>query len=141
MNNTDPYRSVGFAEHVGYRTTLFEEGRAEMELEIQAHHLNGHGIAHGGVLLSVLDAVGGLAGCYGGPDERLPSVTLNLTTNFLTPLRAGRVRCIGTRSGGGKSVFFSECRALDEDGNVVATATGAYRLFSRGKRMDRPDRG
>lgn len=127
---TNPHGRAGFIDLVGYRVTVFEPDYCEMELDLDpARHANNLGLTHGGVIMTVLDAVGGLAGCFKTPTERIPSATLNFTTNFLAPPSGDVIRFTGRRVGGGKSVFFAECQALTSDGELIATASGAYRLF------------
>lgn len=122
--------AVGFNKFVGLELVEWNTDYACIALEMDEHHLNGLDIAHGGVLLSALDAACGMSGCYSPPpEERRYSMTISLTTNFVRPLRNGQLRAIARRVGGGKTVFFSEGKIVDTEGELVASATGTFRYL------------
>lgn len=119
---------VGFNAHIGMRLVEWAPDYACVALEFEDHHLNSIGIAHGGILLSALDFACGMSGCYTSPPrDRGASVTLSLTTTFMRPFRGGILRAEARRTGGGKTIFFSEGTVKDENGEVVSAATGTYR--------------
>jgi len=130
MQHHDPQIPVGFNKHVGLRLTEWSMGHALVELDMEAHHWNGLGIAHGGVLLSALDFACGMCGSYRpAPEPRSFCMTVSLSTNFISPIRGGLLRAIGTKVGGGRSIFFAEARVLDEYDTLIATASGAFKIM------------
>ena len=123
--------SVGFNNFVGYKVSEWGVDHACVTLEMDTHHLNSLGVSHGGVLLSALDYACGMSGCYRvPPQERRLCMTLSLTTNFVSPLHDGLLRATAVRVGGGKSTFFSDGKIIDEEGKLIASATGTFRLLS-----------
>ena len=87
-------------------------------------------MAHGGVALVLLDTVGGvhvLAAC----PELARLATISLSTNFVRPVRPGRVVATASiqRIGGAVAYTSMALHASDFDGEILATAHGAYRLF------------
>ena len=53
-----------FRDLVGYRLIEWGDGYAKLELTLDARHMNRSGVAHGGVLTTLMDAVGGYAGTW-----------------------------------------------------------------------------
>lgn len=120
---------VGFNAELGFRLVEWEEGRAVMELDIQAKHRNRSGVLHGGVMATLIDAVCGYAGVWrpaGEPPAK--ALTLTLTTNFMGQTREGTIRAVATRKGGGKRIFFAAGEVIDADGSVLAMGEGSYRI-------------
>ena len=81
---------AGFRAHVGYRTTVWREGYAEVEIDVGEPHLNMQGRLHGGVQATLLDAAMGraVAWCSVAGNVRR-AVTVSLTTHFLATARLG----------------------------------------------------
>ena len=140
MSGFDPNNPVGFNKLVGYRLAEWELDRAAVELDMTEGHLNGLGVAHGGVLVAALDYCLGMSGSYQPPPaERRWCMTITLTTNFISPLKGRLLRTDARLTGGGKTIFFAEGEITDEDGTLVASATGSFRRLS--KKPDPPGDG
>ncbi len=127
-----PYQHGNFAETIGYRLTAWREHAAEISLEVDARHMNRSGRLHGGVLATVIDAACGFAGCYQAPPgQGRRALTLSLTTQYLRPVADGtRLTATATRSGGGRTIFFSSCEVRDAEGRLVATGSGTFKYRS-----------
>ena len=121
----------GFQQMVGYEITDWEVGRAVIVLHVEEKHGNRHGLAHGGVLMTIMDAACTRAGAV-GPDtsDIRRAATVTMTTNFIAPVKPGPVRCEAEKTGGGRRLFFAEARAYDSEDNLVATATATCRYAS-----------
>lgn len=61
------------------------DGQAVLRLVLQRKHLNGHAIAHGGVVHLIADCAAGFAANSGGE----PAVTQTNTITFISAARAG----------------------------------------------------
>ncbi len=117
-----------FQAHVGFELTGWGPGYARFEIDMEAHHANRHGKLHGGVYAIVLDSAMGFSGAFtGDPDDRILTMTLSMTTNFLGAARGPRLVAEGWHTGGGRKIFFTEGRMTDSDGTLVATATGTFK--------------
>jgi uncharacterized protein (TIGR00369 family) len=119
----------GFNVTVGYELTEWEDGHAVLELDVEQRHLNRSGVLHGGVIATILDAACGYAGQYcGEPGNVRLAVTLSLNTQFIGQAKAGRVRCVATKIGGGRKIYFCRGDMFNADGDLIASAEGVYRF-------------
>ena len=123
-----------FQRLVGYRTRISAAHGAYVELEIEERHLSQYGVAHGGVALVLLDTVGGVHVLMARP-ELARLATISLSANFIKPVRPGYVVATAAIQRIGGAIAYTSM-ALHEggfDGEVLATAHGAYRLFRAGR--------
>jgi len=122
--------NVTFSRHVGARVEGVESGRAVVYLDVGEEHLNGGDTVHGGVHALLLDNAMGIA-AISSAGRRVATAQMNI--HFLGPVREGRVRCKGEVLHTTRRTVTTEGRAYDAEGNLVALATGAFRIFeSRG---------
>ena len=83
-NATNPQALMGYHELLGMHMVAWEEGRAVVELTIEAKHLNRSGNVHGGVP-SMLDSALSLAGLHCEvPGNIRRGMTLSLTCLLYT---------------------------------------------------------
>lgn len=124
--------ATGFASLVGYRIALWSWGRADVALEVAEEHLNRSGILHGGVVSTLIDTACGYSGCYcDAPGRARRAMTLQLTTQFLSPARLGqRLTASATVTGGGKSVFFADCAVRADDGTPIGRGHGVFKYIA-----------
>ncbi len=124
---TGPFESL-----VGYRARLDPEGSLRLELEVEERHLNQYGSAHGGVTLTLLDSAGGL-GCLVGVPGLERVATISLAANFVRGVAPGLVVARAQLDAVGATVAYATVRlqAGDAGAALLATATGAFRLFRR----------
>jgi uncharacterized protein (TIGR00369 family) len=115
-------------DHLGAKLVSWGVGRCEVELAIDAHHLNRQSSLHGGVAAALLDAACGYAGLITDPNaEPGNASTVMLTISYLDKASAGRVRAVGRVTRSGRSLYFSTGELLTEDGRSLATAQGAFK--------------
>lgn len=120
-----------FRELLGMRVVEMAPDRAIVEFPVLPHLMNYAGMLHGGAVASVIDMAGALAGCYSeDPQQRRFAVTLAFTTSFIATTRAGVVRAVGIKQGGGKQIFTSTVEMFDAGGKLIATGQGTYRYLS-----------
>jgi len=104
------------------------DGTARCHLDIGPQHTNRHGGLHGGILSCMLDnAMGFAASLTGDAAGATRFTTISMTTQYLAPARVGRVTATGEVSGSGRSLVFTEGVVMDQDGMVIATASGVYK--------------
>ena len=78
----------GFRQLVGYRATVWRDGLAEFEIEIDERHYNSSGFLHGGVYVALLDSAMSHAATWcNTTGNRRRCVTLSLSTSFLATAR------------------------------------------------------
>ena len=116
-----------YLEFLGFKLIDWKDGYARLEMPVRSDHRNTVGFLHGGVISSLLDIAGAVAGSYGDAKESV-SITVNLNVNFMAPHQGD------TAVGGGElvrtttSLFFTQARLLDPENNrLCATATGTYK--------------
>lgn len=101
-------------------------GWASIGLDIGPHHMNRNGIAHGGVIATLLDSASGLACVFGDDGEIVRKVvTVSLTTNFLRPVVTGRLTATAHVRAGVRT-FTVDCDCVDDTGTLVATSMGVF---------------
>ena len=121
----DPYP---LQKHLGFFITAWSEGFARFELPLEHFLMNRYGIPHGGVHSLMCDTAMGYAGCYtGDPENRKLGMTLNLSVNYMGPLKGEMMIAEARVTGGGRKTFFAEAVIKDELDNVTARGTGVFR--------------
>ena len=94
--STQQKPSHGFRRLIGYQTKVWSEHYGEVTLAIDDRHDNSHGIVHGGVYATLLDAAFGHAVAFCGvPGRTRLAVTITLQTTYLAPARRGVLTGIG----------------------------------------------
>lgn len=131
MTNLDYLNGMfdsGFNEVLGMRLVEWSDGYAKARLDVGQQHLNPLNRMHGGVLCSILDMVCGFAGNYCGDEGILRSmVTVSLTTNFVGKANGGILWIEGNQMSAGRSIFTSNATVKDEEGTLIAHATGTFK--------------
>jgi uncharacterized protein (TIGR00369 family) len=114
---------IPFAEHCGVEEVDFVDGRTRLRLALKPEHSNHLGIAHGGLLCTLLDiAMGTVARCTLGQ----PVMTLDMQTSFLAPGR-GVLLAEGRILRAGRSILFCEAEIRTEAGDLVAKSSGVFK--------------
>ena len=130
MKRDFPLR-IPFVEHLGLELWGFGDGKAELRVDLQESHLNSWEVAHGGVLMTMLDvALAHAARSHHSHDpSSAPGVaTIEMKTSFMRPAE-GELRALGTLVHRTASMAFCEGRVLDEHGEVCATASGTFKYL------------
>lgn len=117
-----------FLEKLGVELTTWSQGYAEMRLDISPELGNRTGRIHGGVICTLLDAVCGYCGLYAPPGEPiLRSLTLSLTTNFISTGEGSTLVAKGYIVRKGRTVFFARAEVWLDDTELMATAVGTFK--------------
>ena len=94
-----------------------------MRARARPEHVNNLGIAHGGLICTLLDvAMGTAARCTVG----LPVMTLDMQASFLSPGR-GELTAEGRVVRAGRSIVFCEAEVRSAEGELVAKASGLFK--------------
>jgi len=118
-----------FNAYLGTEVVRREEGVVEVALDLGPHHLNNRGVAHGGVIGSLLDSALGAAVISAIPTEWWCATT-SLTLQFLDGAGEGRLVAVGRVVRRGRSVAFATGQVHDARGRLIATASGSWHLWS-----------
>lgn len=114
---------------VGYVIDLgAADGSVRVTLDLAPCHLNRVGSLHGGIVAMLLDAAAGFAVSRGWSEAgNALLVTVSLTTDYIASVNHGRVIAVGRITGGGQSVKFAQAELRGEEGQLLATASGAFK--------------
>ena len=129
----DPNRPSGaYTDLIGYRLIKHDKGYCELELKVEAKHLNRLGVPHGGSLATLIDTAAGIAIALAqGTEQVIPAVTLSLSMQFLGQAKVGDVLiATGRRVGGGRTVAYGTTEIKTRDGRAIARGDATFRYVS-----------
>ena len=117
---------IPFAEKLGVRIVHRNIGDVGLELDLIDDHMNSWQMAHGGVIMSMLDIVMGMS-AKTLDDASSGATTIELKTNFLKAA-TGRVTARALAQRAGRSLVFVEGELRNEPQDLLARATGTFKL-------------
>ena len=119
-----------FLQHIGVYDLEVEQGQAKVRLTFDdQRHANGIGVAHGGVICTLLDVVMGYSAFSWGGDYK-PIVTVDQSVQFMGSLR-GAVQAQGRVTRGGRSLIYCSAEILDDAGEWIASGIGTFKRVER----------
>jgi len=132
-------RRIPFLDHLGVELVSFGQGRAELAVLVRPELCNSMQVAHGGVVMTVLDAALAIAGRAAHTDDYdapVNTITIEMKTSFIRP-GAGRLQVRAECVHKATRLMFCEGEARDEQDRLVARASGTFKLWVA-KAGDRP---
>jgi uncharacterized protein (TIGR00369 family) len=121
----DYHKKVKFAAHLGIEQVALEPGVARMACALQPHMTNSWGIAHGGVIMTLLDVTLCMAARTLHPHSA-GIMTIELSTAFIDGGK-GTLQSEARVLRNGRSLIFVDGEVRNEDGTLVAKAQGTVR--------------
>jgi len=121
---------IPFVEALGMRLWRFEPGLAEIGLELGPTMLNSWQVAHGGVLMTLLDVAMAHAARSvreGDPGGAPGLATIEMKTSFLRAAE-GSLMATGTLLHATTKIAFCEGAVRDATGAICAHATGTFKF-------------
>ena len=121
-------KNASFTEWVGTQLLSTEEGRAVASLQAEEWHLNAMGAVHGGLLSTLIDVSMAEALATIAEEGEQP-FTIQITVNYMKPAKQGTLTSTAEVRMGGDRATIVEAEVVqeeEEDGEVVALATGTY---------------
>ncbi len=118
-----------FYRWTGMRVAAAEPGSVTLTLDLEEHHANLQGFAHGGVLATLADAAMGLS-VRSALEPGRRHVTIELGVHYLRAVRTGRVTANGRAVRIGREIAYAEAAITDERGTDLARASGTYSVTS-----------
>lgn len=142
---------IPFVEQLGFELWAFGGGQAEVRMNIAETHLNSWEVAHGGVLMTLLDVAmahaarspGAAAGATvaagfapvatdaatAGAVAHGPGVvTIEMKTTFMRPAE-GQLRAVGRLMHRSATLAFCEGSVFDAEGRLCAHATATFKYL------------
>ena len=109
----------------------FGEGKAELRVDLDECHLNSWEVAHGGVMMTMLDVAMAHAArskSTHSPIDAPGVVTLEMKTSFMRPGQ-GTLRALGTLLHKTTTLAFTEGSVFNEAGELCAHATATFKFL------------
>src|ERR1700737_49542 len=130
MTQSIPFRDdIPFIKDLGVEFISAENGRAAVALDLAPRHLNSWSVAHGGVLMTLLDLAMAAAGrtldpAAGGGGR------VEMKTSFLQPANAG-TRLIASAHAFHRSntMAFCDGEIRDTEERLIAKALGTFKYL------------
>ena len=129
---------IPFVQALGMQLWRFDSGQAEVSLDVRPEMQNSWAVAHGGVVMTLLDVVMAHAARSVREDYEPGTpgiVTVEMKTSFMRPA-TGRLVATGQLLHGTKSMSFCEGSVRDGRGALCAHATGTFKFMRTLKRGD-----
>jgi acyl-CoA thioesterase len=130
MTQSTAFRNdIPFIKDLGVEFVSADNGRAVVALDLAPRHLNSWSVAHGGVLMTLLDVAMAVAGRSLDPAAG-GGVTLEMKTSFLQPANAGtRVIASAQAFHRTNTLAFCEGEVRDTDQRLIAKAMGTFKYL------------
>ncbi|MBJ7473573.1 MAG: PaaI family thioesterase [Betaproteobacteria bacterium] len=117
---------IPFIEKMAMDVEKISEDLVHVHLDLQPWQCNSFGVAHGGVMMTLLDFAMAMAakvkhGHLGG------AMTIDMSTSFIKGGK-GKMVVHGTVLKAGKSIQFCEASAYDASGDLLAKSMGTFKL-------------
>jgi len=125
---------IPFAERLGIRLVQRDVGDVILELDLNDDHMNSWQMAHGGVIMSMLD-IAMATSAKTLDDASSDAATVELKTNFLKAA-TGRITARAFAQRTGRSLVFVEGEMRNEPQELLARATGTFKLRYPRKESD-----
>ncbi|MDT8998597.1 PaaI family thioesterase [Paucibacter sp. APW11] len=122
---------IPFVEQLGFELHSLGDGQAELRVDLKEGHLNSWEVAHGGVLMTLLDVA--MAHAARSVHKHQPGmgpgvVTIEMKTSFMRP-GEGELRALGKLLHRSTTMAFCEGSVFGEDGQLCAHATATFKYL------------
>jgi acyl-CoA thioesterase len=125
-----------FAADMGIEFLGEVEGATTLALDLQKKHMSRASRAHGGVLFTLLDSALGRSIVNALPEGR-GCATVEIKINYFRPIQSGRIIARGWMRELTKSLGYAEGDIRNEEGKVLARASGTFFLTQTMRQEDR----
>jgi len=123
--------NIPFITELGIEFISAADGRASVALDLEPRHLNSWAVAHGGVLMTLLDVAMAVAGRSLDP-EAGGGVTVEMKTSFLQPGKAGaRLTATGHAFHRSTTMAFCDGEVRDTNDRLIAKAMGTFKYHRK----------
>ena len=127
---------VEFTRYLGMELVRMEDGVCVMRLDVGAVHQSTAERVHGGVFFTMVDTAMGRAVISKLPEGK-GCATVEAKINFFRPVQHGvleaRAECLNLS----RRTAYTEAELRDDEGRLVAKATGTFMLTETYKQSER----
>ena len=125
-----------FSEDMGIEFLGIIDGAATLQLDLEQKHMSRANRVHGGVLFTLLDSALGRSIINALPEGR-GCATVEIKVNYFRPIQSGRVTARGFMKELTRSLGYAEGEVLNQEGKVLARASGTFFLTKAMRQEDR----
>ena len=118
---------IPFVESLGAELHRCADGQAEVRVDLDARHLNHWAVAHGGVVMTLLDVAMAMAARSAGAPG-IGVVTVEMKTSFMRPAEH-RLRAAATVLHKTSTMAFCEATLFDAQDQRCAHATATFKYL------------
>lgn len=122
---------IPFLDYCSIQRPEPADGRCTAWVAPRPELMNSMRMAHGGLLMTLMDAAMGGAARSLQP-EGVTVITIDMQVSFIGPAR-GRIEARGRVVRATRSLIFTDCEVFDEGMQLVARATGLFRPVERSR--------
>ena len=119
---------IPFVERLGLELHACAGGASELRVDLTEAHMNSWEVAHGGVLMTMLDVAMATAARSHAPDMGV--VTVEMKTSFMQPAQ-GPLVARGRLLHRTATLAFTEATVHDAQGRLCCQATGTFKVVRR----------
>jgi len=119
--------AIPFLNHCGIERIEVSPQRAVYAVDAIDPLTNSRDAAHGGLLMTLLDVTLGQA-VLGATEGATSFATIQMNIDFIKPGQ-GHIRAVGRVLRTGQSLAFAEGEIRDADGDLVAKASGIFKVL------------
>ncbi len=120
---------VPFLKLLGVRCLSMGLGEGEIGLQLKPEHTNTWDVAHGGVLLTLMDVAMAIAARAADPYDR-SVVTIELKNNFLQAA-SGALRVHAITVHNTATMAFCEAKLYNSEGDICCMASGTFKFLKK----------
>lgn len=117
--------NIPFAKLLGIELAAAERGAVTLRLQVRADLRQNQGVLHGGVIASLIDTATAFA-IVSQLTEPEKFTTVDLTVNYLRPLKEGAVTAQARVIRAGRRLLTVTAEVYDDAGNLAAVALSTY---------------
>jgi uncharacterized protein (TIGR00369 family) len=115
--------AMPFAVLLGVEVVAADADEVRARLEWDESRCTAGGILHGGALMGLADAAGGLCAFLNLPEGAAATATIESKTNFFRPVSDGHVEAVSRVLHQGRTTIVVETELADARGRPVAKVT------------------
>ena len=122
---------IPFVEKLGLELHGFGNGHADLRVDLDEAHTNSWEVAHGGVVMTMLDVAMAHAARSAHafePGHRGGVATIEMKTSFMRPAQ-GQLRAVGKLLHKTATMAFCEAHLYDDSGELCAHASGTFKVL------------
>ena len=117
------HAAMPFTALLGATAVDVDAPEVRLRLDWHADRCTAGGLLHGGALMGLADAAGGLCAFLNLPEGATGTATISSATNFLRGVRAGHVGAVSRPLQVGRTVIVVETDVRDANGRAAAKVT------------------